>query len=196
MRGGGDNFWRYCKIWDLRLTISGDHFRRLDLRHYIKSSADDCERCDRDKERDLLRDQLARRLDGQGVQCGVAYGSFYSLGSDDCAVFQSRVRFVVQRKWRKPTHPTTESESGPGRNSLMKGSLFHRPSKICQAKFLLLKDYYWSFWCLFLFFSTCNPLIIKTKVFAAIAIHYLALSRFWVYYFFFHINSCSREWWL
>ena len=148
----GDNSWCYCKIWDLCLTISGDHFRHLDLRRNINSSADDCEGCDRDKEWQLLRDQLARRLDGQGVQCSVVCRSFYSLDSDDCAVFQSRVCFVVQKKLWKPTHPTTESESGPGKNSLMKRVFSHGPSKIYQAKFLPLKDYYWSLWCLFLFF--------------------------------------------
>lgn len=80
------------------MTISGDHSRHLDLRHNIKSSADDCEGRDRDKERKLLRVHLARGLDRQGVQCSVVCWSFYSLDSDDWAVFQSRVRFVVQTK--------------------------------------------------------------------------------------------------
>lgn len=79
-------------------TISGDHSRYLDLRHNIKPPVDDCEGRGREKERQLLRVNLARGLDGQGVQCGVVCWGFYSLDSDDWAVFQSRVRFVVQRK--------------------------------------------------------------------------------------------------
>ena len=138
----GDTSLSYCKMWDLCLTISGDRSRQLDLRHNIKSSANNCEGCDRNKERQLLRVHLPRRLDGPGIQCSVVCGSFYSLDSDDWAVFQSRVRFVVQGKRRKPTHPTTESESGLGGNSLTKRSFSNGPSNFCQAKFLPLKDYY------------------------------------------------------
>ena len=167
----GDTSLSYCKMWDLCLTISGDRSRQLDLRHNIKSSANNCEGCDRNKERQLLRVHLPRRLDGPGVQCSVVCGSFYSLDSDDWAVFQSRVRFVVQRKRRKPTHPTTESESGlggklPYEKIFFSWTLEFLSGKIPSAEGLLL-----NFLMFVSVFPSSNPLIIETKASVAIAKH-------------------------
>ena len=63
----------------MRFVLTGDHSRHLDLRHNIESSTDDCEGRDRDKERHLLRVNLAEDWMGKAYSVAWFVGVFVPL---------------------------------------------------------------------------------------------------------------------
>lgn len=83
---------------NLLFIISDDHCCVLGLFFDIQYSAVPCHGHQKEEEQNLLRGNLSREMDGDGLQSGMVVFDSAILVHDGCAVLQSRVYSLVQTR--------------------------------------------------------------------------------------------------